>query len=286
MAKSPYLRNLHQKQIAKLLNGLCYSRTRWEVWQDFIEMAGLSLANAFPGPYREQREKTYLARAEKYKAAERDVIAQMLAEVVMAFEDDPDQDFLGELFMVLELSNEWKGQFFTPYNVCRAMAKLSFTEILQSEVEKRGWVSVNDPACGAGALLIAAANEAQRLGINYQTDMLFVAQDIDYLAGLMCYIQMSVLGFAGYVVIADTISNPSLSVDRRGLIPVDGPNVWYTPMYHRDIWQWRVTASRLDTMIASIERQEKPVSEKKPVPRSAPKRVPLAEAKGGQLSLF
>ena len=113
-----------------------------------------------------------------------------------------------------------------------------------------------------------------------------MAQDIDYLAGLMCYIQMSVLGFAGYVVIADTISNPSLSVDRRGLIPVDGPNVWYTPMYHRDIWQWRVTASRLDAMTASIGRVKRPATEKKPVPRPVPKRVPLAESQGGQLSLF
>ena len=38
----------------------------------------------------------------------------MLAEVVADLEHNPDQDFLGELFMALDLGNEWAGQFFTP----------------------------------------------------------------------------------------------------------------------------------------------------------------------------
>ena len=60
--------------------------------------------------------------------------------------------------------------------------------------QKQGWISVSDPACGAGALLIAFANECRRQHINYQTSVLFVAQDIDFLAGCMCYIQLSLLG--------------------------------------------------------------------------------------------
>lgn len=53
------------------------------------------------------------------------------------------------------------------------------------------YISVNDPACGAGAMLIAFANVAKKHGINYQKHVLFVAQDIDRTAAMMCYIQMS-----------------------------------------------------------------------------------------------
>ena len=64
--------------------------------------------------------------------------------------------------MALGLANEWKGQFFTPYDICRAMAAMNLGEDLKSQIEEKGWVSVSDPACGAGALLLAFANECKR----------------------------------------------------------------------------------------------------------------------------
>ena len=75
--------------------------------------------------------------------------------------------------------------------------------------------------------------------MDYQRNVLFVAQDIDFVTGCMCYIQLSLLGCAGYVVVGDTIVNPSTALDERGLIPVDGENVWYTPMYFEDTWHLR-----------------------------------------------
>lgn len=51
---------------------------------------------------------------------------------------------LGELFMALGLANEWKGQFFTPYDICRAMAAMNLGEDLKSQIEEKGWVSVSD----------------------------------------------------------------------------------------------------------------------------------------------
>ena len=62
--------------------------------------------------------------------------------------------------------------------------------------ENAGFFSVSDPACGAGALLIAFANLCRRKNICYHDKVLFVAQDIDLIAGLMCYIQLSFLGCA------------------------------------------------------------------------------------------
>ena len=131
---------------------------------------------------------------------------------------NPTRTFSVSFYMALDLGNDHAGQFFTPYNVCRMMAEITGTD-LQARVERDGWISVNDCACGAGALLVAFANACTRQKINYQTSVLFVAQDIDYIVGLMCYLQLSLMGCAGYVVIGDTLLHPSTALDRRGLIP-------------------------------------------------------------------
>jgi type I restriction-modification system DNA methylase subunit len=140
--------------------------------------------------------------------------------------------------MVLELGNQQAGQFFTPYDVCRAMAALTWGD-QEERIKRQGWISVNDCACGAGATLMAFANECRRHGINYQTSVLFVAQDVDAIVAAMCYLQLSLMGCAGYVVVGNTLSNPKQAVDKRGLIPVHGPDVWYTPMYFRQEWHMR-----------------------------------------------
>jgi len=152
-------------------------------------------------------------------------------------ERNPNQDFLGKLYMSLELGNHWKGQFFTPYNVCECMAGITINDNVQT-LEKQEWISVNDPACGAGATLVAAANIFHRKKINYQTQVLFTANDIDRVVAQMCYIQLSLLGCAGWVAVANTISNP---VCGDPLMPVEKPGqeFWYTPFYFRGEWNCR-----------------------------------------------
>ena len=75
--------------------------------------------------------------------------------------------------------------------------------------------TASDPACGAGAMLIAFANAAKRHGINYQKHVLFVSQDIDRTAAMMCYIQMSLLGCPAVVVIGDSLTRPFPNSDNE-----------------------------------------------------------------------
>lgn len=213
-------------------------------------MSAYSISNAVDKKHFEEREKSFTSIAAKYSHDDLEKFASMLGNVVIGLDKNPDQDFLGELFMNLDLGNEWKGQFFTPYSVCRCMAGMLMSDDVPGKIAEKGWVSVNDPACGAGALLIAYANECQRRHINYQQSVLFVAQDIDQLAGMMCYIQLSLLGCPGYVAIQDTLRNPVTAADDRGLIPVeDSGNVWYTPMYFTDSWGMRRMGNILDMLI-------------------------------------
>ncbi len=287
------VRGESQKNIIRLLDGISGRYSRWEVWQDFIIMSAISLANTVDGPYREEREKAYLERARKYSKRELAAFPEMLAEIVMDMERNPDQDFLGELFMALDLGNEWKGQFFTPYDVCRMMASMTYESDMQHRVDRDGWISVNDPACGAGALLIAFANECQRKGINYQTSVLFVAQDVDFLAGCMCYIQLSLMGCPGYVVIDNTLTHPSTCYDKRGLLPHGGSNVWYTPMYSRDIWHYRRIWAKMDALFqpAAIppDAASKEAVAPGPVinkPKKQPEKIEFSATETGQLTLF
>lgn len=61
---------------------------------------------------------------------------------------------------------------------------------------------------------------------------------IDRVVAQMCYIQLSLLGCAGWVAVANTISNP---VCGDPLMPVEKPGqeFWYTPFYFRGEWNCR-----------------------------------------------
>ena len=76
-----------------------------------------------------------------------------------ALEKNPEQDFLGSIFMALNLGNDSGGQFFTPYDVCRMMAEITCDNVLPT-IEAKGYISINDCACGAGATLIAGVHAA------------------------------------------------------------------------------------------------------------------------------
>ena len=294
MAKVVRTGNARKQEIVKLVNRLDGKYNKWNIWNDFILMFATSIANVFPGPYRQEREEAYLKTAKKYTPGELDVFAEMIALVVTGMEENPDQDFLGELYMCMNMGNKWTGQFFTPYGLCQAMSRLNYSDgELEAQVQEKGFISVCDPACGAGALLIAFANECRRKGVNFQQSVLFTAQDIDQLAGMMCYIQLSLMGCPGYVVIDNTLTKPALSYDKRGLLPVDKGNVWYTPMYYSEIWQWRQIAARMDLMCQSMAKAgEKVVKQLEPVAvevKKEPEPIMVPELKAdetGQLSLF
>ena len=226
-----------EKEFIKVFQELCYSRSSWQVWADLMAAMACTLANSVDKtlPRHTAREKEYAECIDRLGGVEKP--AKCFAIVVEALERNPDQDFLGKLYMSLELGNHWKGQFFTPYNVCECMAGITINDNMQT-LEKQEWISINDPACGAGATLIAAANIFHRKKINYQTQVLFTANDVDRVVAQMCYIQLSLLGCAGWVAVANTISNP---VTGDPLMPDERPGqeFWYTPFYFRREWSMR-----------------------------------------------
>jgi hypothetical protein len=135
---------------------------------------------------------------------------------------------------------------------------------------------VNDSCCGAGALLIAFANEAKRQGINYQQSIEFVAQDIDFTAAMMCYIQLSLIGCAGYVIVGNTLTTPPTE-------PLANQNVWYTPLYFLDVWHWRRTWKMVSRMTKGIKAEEKAAV---PEDKCQKNKYEFTVGANGQLSFF
>lgn len=295
------VRHLRDSQVEfqKVFAQLCDTKSSWQVWSDFVEMTAIAISNTFEirTKVKQDREERYLAIIDQYKEKAQQIFPQLVAILVDALEREPEQDFLGEMFMALELGSHWKGQFFTPYSVCRMMAKVN-TADAKDKIAEKGWVSVHDPACGAGATLIAARNQMALDGIG-GTQAFFVGQDIDRTAAMMCYIQLSLLGCAGYVVVADTLMHP-----------VTGPLLWPNLTEHQDAWfmplnfadpawvlRWmrciRTGADYEDDTAAACQENttDKQVIEEKETPQEAAQKppapeIPVKETEIGQLTLF
>ena len=240
-----------RKQMNDLIKDLCDTRASWQVWSDFVIASSCALANTAGGqaPHFQEREQEYAECVSRLGGVER--AAELFACLVEAYEEDQEQDFLGSIFMDLNLGSHWKGQFFTPYSICKMMSAMN-ADHMKQDVEQKGWVSICDPACGAGATLIAAANELRAAGVNYQNHALFAAQDVDRVAGLMCYMQMTILGMPGYVVIGNTLTNPM--VGQSPLLPMEaeGQELWITPMFLSDVWEMRRRCKRMDMILQGL----------------------------------
>ncbi len=223
------------QEFIKLFRSISQRFHPWEMWSDFITMFACSISNAVDKEHFDDREALYLKIVKKYNEKELEVFPQLAAEVVMALEKNPEQDFLGSVYMALELGNQKAGQFFTPYHVCQCMAKITVGDLLP-QIKEHGYITINDCACGAGATLIAgihAARESlEKEGLNWQHHVLVAAQDIDFTTALMCYIQLSLLGCAAYIKIGNTLTDPMTPGDSK-------ENYWYSPMYFMDPWATR-----------------------------------------------
>lgn len=214
----------HHLEFEKLFRGLCHRLDPWRVFSDFVEMSAIALSNSML--VNEDREKRYLAIAKEYTRADLDVFPKLLAITAEALEDI-DCDFLGEMFMSLELSNHWKGQFFTPFTICKSMSEMTIEESMEDKIKRDGFITVMEPACGAGATVIAIMKTLKDRGVNYQQSVHVTAIDVDATAALMCYVQLSLLYVPAIVFIGNT-----LSMEMR--------SAWRTIAHDLGFWEWRL----------------------------------------------
>ncbi|GAB3514246.1 hypothetical protein GCM10027442_28630 [Emticicia fontis] len=173
-------------------------------------MSALAFSNAADKSHYEEREKRYLEIVGQYKKEEVNEFPNLLGMLVNHFEEKP-RDILGEIFHELELHNERKGQFFTPYPICRMIAKMLIGESYEEIIVKHGFMNIAEPACGTGAMIIAAAEELKERNINYQQLTHITATDIDPICVHASYIQFTLMHIPAVVIHGDSLSGEEFS---------------------------------------------------------------------------
>lgn len=249
--------------MAKTIRELSHRHGTYNVFADFCEMSAIAFSNVVDKRQYKDREERYMRIVKKYEKEEANKIGYMLGMLTMEMEKEP-RDVMGELFHELELHNEHAGQFFTPYNICRMMADMTFDDNAKSIVEKRGYITAHEPACGSGAMVIALADSMYMSGINYQQALHVTAVDIDSRCVHMAYTQFSLMHIPAIVYAGDT-----LSMEMR--------DVWYTPAHIIGNWDYKLKKSEFQNdakyIVSSdtVPKQE-PIQAQKPALKNVQKK--------------
>ncbi len=212
-------------EILKLLEKGLYKVNAHEFLSDVFECGAIAISNRFDYIHYDEREKRYLQIIKKYDKSMQQLIAEIFAKIFILLSQQINpcigfNDYLGELYMKSQTSNSKAGQFFTPYCVSRVCAEMSFNEKQIEEYIKQDKIlTLDEPACGAGGMVIAAADVLYyKYHFNISTNLLVSCSDIDSRCVHMTYLQ---LGLAGIPAI----------IFRRNTITLETYERWETPAY-------------------------------------------------------
>ena len=218
------------------MGNLDRSRSVSTVFNDFLTLSCCSLAQTV---YRSDNlEQRYLNIIKTYTKEQAEEFSKLLAFLVLGLEQD-SQDFLGQVYMSLNLGSQANGQYFTPYSVCKFMAEINFAEI--ESFQSNQLITLSEPCCGSGALIIAFAQTLREHNINYQQNLFVEAIDISEMCFKMTYIQLSLLGIPAKVVQGDSLS-------------LKFQQVLYTPFYFLNGIEYKLKHYKSEQLNAKSEK--------------------------------
>lgn len=216
-----------RRQFVSVFMDTARNLRRWEVFSDFITLAASELDMArIRTPENIERSREICA---KYGASDISNLHTLFCLMVCALEAK-FHDFLGAIFMELELGDDRNGQYFTPYHLQSLMAKLLMPDVEQT-IRREGFVTVSDPASGAAGMIVAYAENLLAAGYNPSEHMFGSCIDIDPVAADMAFIQLSLLGIPAEVVTGNTLT---MQLNR----------VRYTPVYYINNFEKRLEDQR------------------------------------------
>jgi hypothetical protein len=214
------------KEFMSIFNETARYHHRMEVFRDFVTVSAIALSNgADKGPERDKREEEYLGIMKRYKSEDVHRLTRLLSLTVEILELGPE-DFLGKVFMDLELGDARRGQFYTPHNVSKMMAEITYMHFAK-DLEEKPFITLSEPACGAGGMILPFVELMLRAGHDPARKIWIQAVDVDRTSALMCFIQLSLWGLPAEIIVGDT-----LRMEIR--------ETWYTPMYHLLGWRARL----------------------------------------------
>ena len=196
----------HRKRFVKAFESLAHHRERHDVFTDFLDMAVCAIRKrTLPaGPAADALEEQYMAVVERNAADDVRRMPELLAVTALAVQDG-GCDFLGQIVGDLELMTGHMGQFFTPYDVSRMIAEMTL-DTVDEIIAEQGFVTVQEPACGAGGMIIAAADVIERKGFDIGRQLYVDATDISPTCFKMSYLQASLRGIPATIRRGNTLT--------------------------------------------------------------------------------
>ncbi|WP_170431577.1 N-6 DNA methylase [Ruegeria arenilitoris] len=191
----------------RIINELDRSKHRDEIFRDFCELAYCALAKrACPDEdQRDALEVQYMEVVGRYR--NKDDIRRMpeLLAIMAGTIGNGGCDFLGLVAGELGVLDAKLGQFFTPYEVSRMMAEMTLTDA-KATIEAEGFITIDEPAAGAGGMLLAVADTIEGMGFELETSVWFRATELSRATYHMAYLQLTARGLAGQVIHGNSIS--------------------------------------------------------------------------------
>lgn len=231
MAKNEFdISRIDYKDAIKLMERADDSKRLYEVFTDFIRMIAYSISNAIDPRHYDEREKKYMAIAEKYDKRALDECAKLFAYIGVLL-DKKQEDVLGTMYMMLDFGDKGKAQEFTPFGITQVISRIvtqNWDECknIDMTIFVKGYVCVNDCSCGAGSMIIGYAMMLKSIGYNYQRHLLAFAEDLDEIAVAMTYIQLSLLGIPAIVRQQDTLTEEVF-------------DTWFTPAFIMNSYKFK-----------------------------------------------
>ena len=224
----------HKAEFIKIFNSLSRKHHKYEIFRDFVFMSAVSIHNAFikKGVFRENIEKEYSSIEIKYSVEERQSISLLLALLIEML-NPKSLDVLGGLYMDLELGNNNNWQFFTPPEISELMASITLGDRLDN---LESFITISEPACGAGGMILAFAHLMTSKKYNPQNTMWVECWDIDRNAALMCYLQLSLWNVPAKVVVGNTLS-------------LEVREVYHTPAHYMGNWDYKLACRSAERLM-------------------------------------
>ena len=251
-----------RKQFIKAFDRLAHHRERHDVLGDFLDLAVCAIRKKTlpPGPAADAMENQYMAVVKRNTPEDVRAMPELLGIATLAVQEG-GCDFLGQIVVELELSNEHMGQFFTPYDVSRMMAEMILTDA--GEVMKeRGFITLMEPASGAGGMIIAAADVIEKQGFDVGRQLYVDATDISPMCFKMTYLQASLRGIPATIRRGNSLS---LEIFDQAVTPA------FLPFYltHRaafDAWRNEAPAMPIQPVIMPQAKPPRPAGKPGTVP--------------------
>ncbi len=251
--------SLNTKPFIQAFNGIARQKHRYTVFSDFVRLSAISLHNSVNKI--ESLEDEYMEIIKGYSKDEANSMAQLLGEVVQLLDGEPI-DVLGALYMDLDFGNAHTGQFFTPNHISQLMAQMSYDDQLRN-LEKP-FITLSEPACGAGGMVLAFVKVMLSYGHNPAERLWVQCIDIDRIAALMCYVQLTLWNVPAQIIVGNTLT---MEFNER----------YYTPAHYLNGWDIRLKWNKL--MDYALERDTVIENTSPPVPK-------LSSEGTAQLELF